>query len=73
MPEATLSSKNQIVVPREARRALQVKPGDKLLVVVRGERVIVLQKPQSPHAAIRGIARGAYSRAHLPKERRSWD
>lgn len=73
MPEATLSSKNQIVVPREARRALQVKPGDKLLVVVRGERVIVLQKPKSPHAAIRGIAPGVYSRAHLPKERRSWD
>ncbi|MGH9784434.1 MAG: AbrB/MazE/SpoVT family DNA-binding domain-containing protein [Terriglobia bacterium] len=72
MPEATLSTKNQIVIPREARKALQVKPGDKLLVVVRGERVIVLEKPKSPHAAIRGIGRGVYSRTHLTKERQSW-
>jgi AbrB family looped-hinge helix DNA binding protein len=72
MPEATLSSKNQIVIPREARKALQVKPGDKLLVVVRGERVIVLEKPKSHHAAIRGIGRNVYSRTHLKKERQSW-
>lgn len=73
MTEATISTKNQIVIPREARKALQVKPGDKLLVVVRGERVIVLQKPKSHHAAIRGLARGVYSRTHLQKERQSWD
>jgi len=72
MSEATLSSKNQIVIPREARNALQVKPGDKLLVVVRGERVIVLEKPKSHHAAIRGMGRGVYSRTHLRKERQSW-
>jgi AbrB family looped-hinge helix DNA binding protein len=73
MKEATLSTKNQIVVPREAREALGVKPGDKLLVVVRGERVLVLQKPKSHHAAIRGLAEGAFSAGHLPKERQSWD
>jgi bifunctional DNA-binding transcriptional regulator/antitoxin component of YhaV-PrlF toxin-antitoxin module len=49
-----------------------VKPGDKLLVVVRGERVIVLEKPKSHHAAIRGIGRNVYSRTHLKKERQSW-
>jgi AbrB family looped-hinge helix DNA binding protein len=73
MAEATLSAKNQIVVPREAREALQVKPGDKLVVVVRGERVIVLQKPKAHHAAIRGLARGVYSNSYLQRERRSWD
>lgn len=73
MPEAILSTKNQIVIPREARRALHMKPGDKLLVVVRGDRVIILQKPQSHHAAIRGIGRGVYPRAYLQKERQSWD
>ena len=73
MAEATISSKNQIVIPREAREALGVKPGDRILVVVRGNRVIVLQKPKSHHAAIRGLARGLYSRGHLQKERQSWD
>ena len=59
MAEVTLSAKNQIVIPREARAALGLKPGDKLLVVVRGERVLVLKKPKSYQAAIRGLTRGA--------------
>jgi AbrB family looped-hinge helix DNA binding protein len=37
MAEAKLSAKNQIVIPREAREALQLKPGDKLLVVPCGK------------------------------------
>ena len=73
MAEATLSTKNQIVIPREAREALGVKPGDRILVVVRGERVIVLQKPRLHHVAIRGLARGLYPRGHLQKERQNWD
>lgn len=73
MTHAKLSTKNQIVVPREAREALGLKPGDELLVVIRGEKVIVLEKPKSHRAAIRGIARGTYSRKHVQKERESWD
>ncbi len=73
MPLATLSSKNQIVIPREAREALRVKAGDKLLVVVRGDQVIVLQKPKAHHTAIRGLGAGAYSPGYLRKERKSWD
>ena len=70
---ATLSSKNQIVIPREAREALGLEPGDKLLIVVQGDHVIVRKKPGSWHAAIRGLARGVYSRAYLKRERQSWD
>ena len=73
MAEATLSSKNQIVIPREAREALGVKPVDKLVVVVEGDRVIVLQKPKSYRAAIRGLGRDTYPRGYLRKERKSWD
>jgi AbrB family looped-hinge helix DNA binding protein len=73
MPQATLSSKNQIVIPKEAREALRAKAGDKLLVVVRGDRVIVLQKPKAHHAAIRGIGEGVYPTNYLRKERKSWD
>ena len=73
MAEATLSAKNQIVIPSEARRALQLKPGDKILVVVRGERVIVLRKPKSHQAAIKGLARGVYPEGHLKKEREGWE
>jgi len=70
---ASVVTKNQIVIPREARQALRVKPGDKILVVVRGERVLVLQKPKSHHAAIRGLAQGRYPKDHLQKEHQSWE
>jgi len=52
MATATVSSKNQIVIPREARDALDLRAGDKVLVVVRGKRVLVLQKPESHRLAI---------------------
>jgi AbrB family looped-hinge helix DNA binding protein len=73
MAQVTLSSKNQIVIPKEAREALGVKAGDQLLVVVRGERVIVLEKPKSFHKAIRGLGVGVYSAGYLARERKSWD
>jgi len=73
MAEATLSTKNQIVIPREAREALGVKPGDKLMVVVQGDRAIVLRKPKSHRTAIRGLGRGVYPNGYLRKERKSWD
>lgn len=73
MAEATLSSKNQIVIPREAREALDLKPGDKLLLIVRGTNVLLLRKPKSYRAAIRGMARGLYTKDYLRKERESWD
>jgi AbrB family looped-hinge helix DNA binding protein len=73
MSEAVLSSKNQIVIPREARAALGVKAGDKLLVVVHGDSVVVLEKPKSFRRAIEGLARKPYPAAYLRKERRSWD
>jgi AbrB family looped-hinge helix DNA binding protein len=70
--EAKLSSKNQIVVPKEARDALKAKPGDRLLVVVRGETVILLNKPKKYSIAIRGLARKPYPKRYLKKERDSW-
>jgi AbrB family looped-hinge helix DNA binding protein len=73
LAEAKLSSKNQIVVPREAREALGVKAGDKLLVVVRGKSVIILPRPKSWTKAIRGLAGGRYPENYLAEERASWD
>jgi len=71
--EVTLSARNQIVIPREARKALRLKPGDKALVVVRSGKLLILKKPKSYQAAIRGLARRAYPKTYLQKERQSWD
>jgi len=73
MFESTLSGKNQIVIPKDARQALGVKAGDKLLLVVRGDRVIVFQKPESHHSALKGLANVGYGNEYLPEERQSWE
>lgn len=38
-----MSSKHQIVVPKEARDALGLEPGDRLVVTVRGDGVIEME------------------------------
>ena len=73
MLEAKLSSHNQIVIPQAARKALRLKPGDKILIVVREDRVLVLQKPRSHAAAIRGVGRSSYPEGYVEKERDGWE
>ncbi|HLH31007.1 MAG TPA: AbrB/MazE/SpoVT family DNA-binding domain-containing protein [Terriglobia bacterium] len=72
MNEVKLSSKNQIVVPREAREALKAKPGSRLLVVVRSGTVTLLPKPKDHAKAIRGLSGKRYPKGYLKKERASW-
>jgi AbrB family looped-hinge helix DNA binding protein len=73
MTEIILSAKNQILIPREARKALGLKPGDTVLVIVRSGSILILRKPKSYHVAIRGLARAVYPKSYLQKERQSWD
>ena len=46
-----LSSKHQIVVPREAREALELRPGDRLIVTVRSDGVVELEREPTDVAA----------------------
>ena len=46
MREVKLSTKNQIVIGREVRKALGVKSGDRLLLVPSGNMVILVRKPK---------------------------
>ena len=46
MREVKLSTKNQIVIGREVRKALGFKSGDRLLLVSRGNMVILVRKPK---------------------------
>ena len=72
MYEAKLSSKNQIVIPRGARVALGLKPADKLLVVVRGDMIILMRKPKRYSDALRDSSLSPYPKDYLKKERVSW-
>jgi antitoxin PrlF len=54
--QARITSKGQITMPREVRRALGVGPGDKVLFESDGDGVRVRPvRAQSPFAKYRGI------------------
>lgn len=67
-----LSSKNQIVIPKEAREAMKVKAGDEVLIVVRRGITVVMPKPKSYAKTLYGIAKDIYPPDYLKRERASW-
>lgn len=75
MTTVKISAKNQVVVPKEAREHLHVGPGDELLVVPKGGRLIVVRKPPDLVESLHGSGRGVYGRVdrYLRRERESWN
>jgi len=72
MQTVRLSSKNQIVLPKEAREAMRLKSKAELLVVVKGGVTVIMPKPEKYSEALSGAAKGVYKKDYLKKERRSW-
>jgi AbrB family looped-hinge helix DNA binding protein len=72
-----LSSKGQLVIPKEMREALGVKEGDPLLAVLEEGR-IVLSRPATFSRTTRGALKGTWGRdaqaiaRYLQGERQSW-
>jgi len=60
-----MSSKNQIVVPKVARLALGLAPGDRLAVMVEGEVVRMEKLPPDLEDHLRGTLRSLGPRDEL--------
>ncbi len=56
MGEVTISSKFQVVIPREVRKQLHLKIGQKLKVVVKGQTINLV--PDIPLSEMRGFLKG---------------
>ena len=54
---AKVSAKGQVVIPKQLREALGINPGDELLMVRSGDRIIVMKKPGSFVEALRGLGK----------------
>ena len=52
-----VSAKGQVVIPKQLREALGINPGDELLMVRSGDRIIVMKKPGSFVEALRGLGK----------------
>jgi AbrB family looped-hinge helix DNA binding protein len=50
-----VSSRNQIAVPSEVRKRLQIKPGDHLLIDVREGYVVLIPEPQDYSRHLKGL------------------
>jgi AbrB family looped-hinge helix DNA binding protein len=73
----TLSSKNQIVVPSEARKRLKIGPGHELLVLVKEDRVVLIPRPKNFVKHMSGLHQDIWKNlgaaSYLKDERDIWD
>ncbi len=56
MAHTTISSKYQVVIPKEVRERLHLKPGQRLAVIVRGNVISLV--PELPLEELRGYLKG---------------
>ncbi|MEZ4521390.1 MAG: AbrB/MazE/SpoVT family DNA-binding domain-containing protein [Thermomicrobiales bacterium] len=71
-----VSSRNQIVIPAEARKELGIKPGDELIASVRDGLIILIPKPDDIVAHLRGLHKEIWEDVdtdeYINQERDAW-
>ncbi len=76
-PKVTVSSKNQIVIPAEAREKLGIKPGDKLIVDISEHHMILFKEPENYADFMYGLYKevweGINTDEYINNERDSWN
>ncbi|MBI4198183.1 MAG: AbrB/MazE/SpoVT family DNA-binding domain-containing protein [Chloroflexi bacterium] len=79
MTTVTLSSKHQITLPVDLVRGLNLKPGDKLVVELIDDHLIVLPQPQSWVDYFAGSMKGVYGNTveevdrYIAEVRNGWE
>lgn len=61
MPVVKTLAKGQVVIPKEIRRHLDIKPGTRFDVRVDGKEIILYRLPDDPIRALRGVVKGGPS------------
>lgn len=72
MGQAKLSGKYQIVIPKEAREAMSVKAGDKLMVATFHGVTFIVPRKKKISEMLRGLSKGMFPEGYLGNERGSW-
>ncbi len=71
----TINKRNQIVVPQKAREKLGLNPGQKLLVLSKKDRIVLIPQPKSVKK-MAGLHREIWTKVntkkYLEKERNGW-
>jgi AbrB family looped-hinge helix DNA binding protein len=73
----TMNSKNQITIPKSARKMLAIGPGDQLILDVEKDSLILKPKPKSYSKHLRGLHhsvwQGVEVASYIRKEREAWE
>ena len=73
----TLSSRNQITIPKAARKKLSIGPGDQLILDVEKDSLILKPKPKCYTKHLRGLHRSVWQEVdavqYAREERGSWE
>lgn len=72
---AQVSSRYQVVIPKEVRETLQLQPHDTILFLIDDERVHIRPKPANFTETLRGLHRHVWQQdpaAWLDEERDTW-
>lgn len=74
---ATLTAKAQITIPSAVRKALGLQPGDRLVISVEGDHVILRPLRGSYAESLEGLGKDVWEREggadrYLERERASW-
>jgi AbrB family looped-hinge helix DNA binding protein len=74
---AKVSKKYQIVIPKGVRRLLGIRPGDRFLISVEGDKVVMRLRPRSYAQKLRGLHKevwqGVEASEYVEKERETWE
>ena len=75
---AKVSARNQVSLPRQARQALGIRPGDTVLFIVEGDEVRLVRRPPNMTDYMCGLGKEAWSKlgggeAFLREERAQWE
>ncbi len=69
MPDmTTVSSKYQVVIPKSVREQVRIKPGQKLMVLVKGESITLV--PVLPLDELEGFVEGINTEGYRDEEDR---
>jgi len=72
-----LSSRHQVVIPKEARKRLGLHAGDQLVVEVEGEKVVLRPRPKNYTNYMLGLGKEIWQEIdateYIRKERESWE
>jgi AbrB family looped-hinge helix DNA binding protein len=77
MLSVKVSSKHQIAVPSEARAKLGIRAGDRLVVTVTDDSIVLTKRPARPSDRLRGLGAGMWDGVdaveYVRALRREWD